>query len=145
MRAAPPRLLALAAAALLLTGCSDPAPEPSPVTTSTSSDPSDAADGVPDGVPDGAAQDYDAALTTMSTVLQDAGAEIVAAQEARDVRGARAGAQRMRDAVFAFDAAVRRLDLDAVQPAVVELLAQDGAMLTRLDSLQEAFTTGQVA
>ncbi len=138
------RLLALAPAALLLAGCSDGG-ESSPAQPSSSVPSSEVTPSAPAGVPGESAAAYDQALATMSAVLQEAGAEIVDAQEARDVPAARAGAQRMRDAIFAFDSEVRRLELSAVQPAVVELLAQDGAMLSRLDSLQEAFTTGQVA
>lgn len=97
------------------------------------------------GVSDVVASAYDEAVSTMSAALQQTGAEIVAAQQARDVEAARAGAQRMRDVIFAFDAEVRRLDLSAVQPQVDELFAQDGAMLARLDALQQAFTPRQVA
>ena len=134
----------LAPLALLLVGCSDDDVS-SPAQTSSSAPSSAITSSAATGVPDESAAAYDEAVTTMSAVLQTAGAEIVDAQEARDVGAARVGAQRMRDAIFAFDSEVRRLDLGAVQPAVVELLAQDGAMLSRLDSVQEAFTTGQVA
>lgn len=153
------QLAATALAVLALGACNaEPSSDPETPASSTTS-PGQTTSGPTDGVSatsdlplsgpipvsDADATTYDAAMVTMASELQQAGTDIVTAQEARDVPSARAGAQRMRDAIFAFDATVRRLDLTAIEPAVDELLKQDGAMLARLDAVQDAFTTGQIS